>query len=219
MAWTFTLINDEAHIRRDYAQGNLSRDTLAQQPLEQFEIWLQQAIADNEADATAMSLATVNAQGHPSVRIVLLKGHGDKGFVWYTSYASHKGRDLEVNPNAALMFYWRESERQVRVTGTVSRLPRDQSESYFRTRPKESQLSALASQQSQEVADRSVLEARVRDLNVQYSNTDVPMPDNWGGYVLSPTSYEFWQGRVGRLHDRFSYEKEGEVWSIKRLQP
>jgi pyridoxamine 5'-phosphate oxidase len=213
------LINDEAHIRRDYAQGILSRDTLASQPLEQFELWLHQAIVDNEADATAMSLATVNAEGHPSVRIVLLKGHSEAGFVWYTSYASHKGQDLDENPNAALMFYWRESERQVRITGTVSKLPRAQSESYFSTRPKESQLSALASQQSQEVADRSVLEARVQDLSVQYSDTEVPMPDNWGGYVLSPTRYEFWQGRVGRLHDRFSYDKDGEVWTIKRLQP
>jgi len=213
------LINDEAHIRRDYAQGMLSRDTLAREPLEQFEIWLQQAIADNEADATAMSLATVNADNVPSVRIVLLKGHSSNGFVWYTSYASHKGHDLDVNPNAALMFYWRESERQVRITGTVSKLSREQSERYFSTRPKESQLSALASQQSKEVADRSVLEARVQELSVQYSDTDVPMPDNWGGYILLPTRYEFWQGRVGRLHDRFSYVKDGEVWTIKRLQP
>lgn len=213
------MINDEAHIRRDYAQGMLSRDTLAREPLEQFEIWLQQAIADNEADATAMSLATVNADNVPSVRIVLLKGHSSNGFVWYTSYASHKGHDLDVNPNAALMFYWRESERQVRITGTVSKLSREQSERYFSTRPKESQLSALASQQSKEVADRSVLEARVQELSVQYSDTDVPMPDNWGGYILLPTRYEFWQGRVGRLHDRFSYVKDGEVWTIKRLQP
>ncbi len=213
------MINDEAHIRRDYAQGILSRDSLAQQPLEQFEIWLQQAIADNEADATAMSLATVNAQGHPSVRIVLLKGHGERGFVWYTSYASHKGHDLDVNPNAALMFYWRESERQVRITGTVSKLSGEQNESYFRTRPRESQLSALASQQSQEIADRSALEARVEALSAQYNNTDVPVPDNWGGYILSPIRYEFWQGRVGRLHDRFSYEKQDNRWLIKRLQP
>jgi pyridoxamine-phosphate oxidase len=213
------LINDEANIRRDYAQGILSRDTLSEQPLEQFEIWLQQAIADNEADATAMSLATVNADGHPSVRIVLLKGHGERGFVWYTSYASHKGQDLDVNPNAALMFYWRESERQVRITGTVSKLTTDQSERYFRTRPRESQLSALASQQSQEIADRSALEARVEALSAQYNNTDVPVPDNWGGYILSPIRYEFWQGRVGRLHDRFSYEKQDNRWLIKRLQP
>lgn len=213
------MINDEAHIRRDYAQGILSRDTLAPHPLEQFELWLQQAIADNEADATAMSLATANAEGHPSVRIVLLKGHSEAGFVWYTSYASHKGQDLDENPNAALMFYWRESERQVRITGTVRKLSREQSESYFSTRPKESQLSALASRQSQEVADRSVLEARVQALSAQYSDTDVPMPDNWGGYVLSPTRYEFWQGRVGRLHDRFSFDKEGEGWAVKRLQP
>ncbi|MEE4283497.1 MAG: pyridoxamine 5'-phosphate oxidase [Pseudomonadales bacterium] len=213
------MINDEANIRRDYAQGILSRDTLSEQPLEQFEIWLQQAIADNEADATAMSLATVNADGHPSVRIVLLKGHGERGFVWYTSYASHKGQDLDVNPNAALMFYWRESERQVRITGTVSKLTTDQSERYFRTRPRESQLSALASQQSQEIADRSALEARVEALSAQYNNTDVPVPDNWGGYILSPIRYEFWQGRVGRLHDRFSYEKQDNRWLIKRLQP
>ena len=213
------MINDEAHIRRDYARGILSRDTLAQQPLEQFEIWLQQALADNEADATAMSLATVNAHGHPSVRIVLLKGHGERGFVWYTSYASHKGQDLDVNPNAALMFYWRESERQVRITGTVSKLTRQQSEIYFRTRPRESQLSALASQQSQEIADRAELEARVEALSAQYNSTDVPVPDNWGGYILSPVRYEFWQGRVGRLHDRFSYEKQDKHWLIKRLQP
>lgn len=213
------MINDEAHIRRDYAQGMLSRDTLAQEPLEQFEIWLQQAIADNEADATAMSLATVNAANEPTVRIVLLKGHSDKGFVWYTSYASHKGQDLAINPNAALMFYWRESERQVRINGTVSKLSAVQSEAYFRTRPKDSQLSALASQQSQEVHSRAELEARVETLSRQYRNTDVPSPDNWGGYVLQPSRYEFWQGRVGRLHDRFCYQKQGSNWLISRLQP
>ncbi|XOV85043.1 MAG: pyridoxamine 5'-phosphate oxidase [bacterium] len=150
---------------------------------------------------------------------MLLKGHSDKGFVWYTSYASQKGQDLAGNPNAALMFYWRESERQVRISGTVSRLSPAESETYFRTRPRDSQLSALASQQSREVESRAVLEAKVAALSAQYNNSDVPLPENWGGYRLKPTRYEFWQGRVGRLHDRFSYDRHDNNWVIKRLQP
>ena len=213
------MINDEANIRRDYAQGELSRKTLAEDPLVQFDAWFNQAIIDNEADATAMSLATVNRQGQPSVRIVLLKGHDAQGYIWYTSYNSHKGQDLAHNAKSALLFYWRESERQVRISGSVSQLPLAASQAYFQTRPKESQLSALASAQSQVVATRAELEARVEALKAQHIDKDVPLPPQWGGYLLVPESYEFWQGRVGRLHDRFRYMKSADGWQIDRLQP
>ncbi len=213
------MINDEANIRRDYAQGELSRKTLAEDPLVQFDGWLNQAISDNEADATAMSLATVNPEGQPAVRIVLLKGHDARGYIWYTSYNSQKGLDLAHNAKAALLFYWRESERQVRISGSVSQLPLAASQAYFQTRPKESQLSALASAQSQVVASRAELEARVEELKAQYVDSDVPLPPQWGGYLLAPQTYEFWQGRVGRLHDRFRYIKTADGWQIDRLQP
>lgn len=213
------MINDEANIRRDYAQGKLSRATLAADPLVQFDGWLNQAISDNEADATAMSLATVNADGQPSARIVLLKGHDAQGFIWYTSYNSQKGLDLAHNAKAALLFYWRESERQVRISGSVSQLPLAVSQAYFQTRPKESQISALASAQSEVVAKRAELEARVEKLKAQYADGEVPLPPQWGGYVLAPETYEFWQGRVGRLHDRFRYTRTAQDWQIDRLQP
>lgn len=213
------MINDEANIRRDYAQGKLSRATLAADPLVQFDGWLNQAISDNEADATAMSLATVDSDGQPSARIVLLKGHDAQGFIWYTSYNSQKGLDLAHNAKAALLFYWRESERQVRISGSVSQLPLAVSQTYFKTRPKESQISALASAQSEVVANRAELEARVQKLTAQYADGEVPLPAQWGGYVLAPETYEFWQGRVGRLHDRFRFTKTARDWQIDRLQP
>ncbi|MGE0621314.1 MAG: pyridoxamine 5'-phosphate oxidase [Pseudomonadales bacterium] len=205
--------------RREYREGILSRDRLPADPLELFGDWLDQAIASGATDATAMALATATPDGVPSVRIVLLKEHGPDGFVWFTDYGSRKGRDLAANPVASLVFHWREFSHQVRISGAVARLDRARSETYFASRPADSRFSAAASDQSQPVSDRETLEARVAELRRQYPDGQVPMPEDWGGYVLTPQTMEFWQGREGRLHDRFLYTRTAAGWRIDRLQP
>ena len=211
--------DDPRNTRREYSQRALTRADLHADPLLQFRSWLHEAVTAELTDATAMSLATADAQGRPTARIVLLKEYNEQGFVWFTDYRSRKGADLAVNPRASLLFYWRELERQVRIDGTVSRATREESAAYFLSRPEDSRYSAAASQQSASIADRGTLEARVDALRVQYPNGEVPPPESWGGYRLVPETYEFWQGRVGRLHDRFEYALDGERWEITRLQP
>lgn len=205
--------------RREYRDGTLSRDRLPVDPLVLFGDWLDQAVASGATDATAMALATATAQGIPSVRIVLLKEHGPDGFVWFTDYGSRKGRELAANPVASLVFYWREFSHQVRVSGPVEMVARAQSEAYFASRPADSRFSAAASDQSRPVADRQTLEARVAELRRQHPDEQVPVPDDWGGYRLTPETMEFWQGREGRLHDRFLYTRSATGWLIERLQP
>ena len=171
-------------------------------------------------DLNACTLATADREGRPSARVVLLKGLDPRGFTFFTHYNSRKGRELAENPHAALVFYWAELERQVCVSGTVSRLSREESETYFRTRPKGSRLSAWATKQSEPVENRAVLDARWAKAQAQYPGEDVPMPEHWGGYVLSPSSIEFWQGRPSRLHDRFRYLRQpDDSWRIDRLSP
>ncbi len=204
--------------RREYA-GALTRATLPEDPLVLFGAWLEAALEAGAKDATAMALATASRDGVPAVRVVLLKSHGPDGFVWFTDYASQKGRELEANPQASLAFYWRDFDRQVRVTGTVGRVPTEESQCYFDSRPEESRFSAAASAQSQTVADRATLEARVAELRARHPDGNVPMPEHWGGYALTPRAIEFWQGREGRLHDRFRYERTSAGWAIARLQP
>lgn len=215
----YCVSSDPVHQRREYEQSQLRRAQLSEDPLRQFERWLDDAVQANLLDATAMALATADANGRPTNRMVLLKGFSAAGFVWYTDYRSRKGSDLEVNAQGALLFYWRELERQVRIVGTVQKLSRAESEAYFRRRPQESQVAAAASHQSAQVAARDVLEQRVLALSTRYPDGDVPLPTDWGGYRLRPEEYEFWQGRVGRLHDRFSYTRVVERWQIQRLQP
>lgn len=204
-------------IRRQYSVGALHEDALAADPLLQFGNWLEQAIQAQLVDATAMSLATADEQGDPSVRIVLLKHHDANGFVFYTDYRSLKAAQLNSNPRAELLFYWREFERQVRISGVVAKLPRADSEDYFTSRPRESQISALSSQQSAEIGSRAELEAAAQAWRAQAD--PLPTPDDWGGYRLKPQRYEFWQGRDNRLHDRFVYRQAGRDWRITRLQP
>lgn len=205
--------------RREYRDGTLSRDRLPADPFALFGDWLDQAVASGATDATAMALATATPQGIPSVRIVLLKEHGPDGFVWFTDYGSRKGRDLAANPVASLVFYWREFSHQVRVSGPVAPVTRAQSAAYFASRPADSRFSAAASDQSKPVADRKTLEARVAELRRRYADEQVPVPDDWGGYRLTPETMEFWQGREGRLHDRFLYTRTAAGWQIERLQP
>lgn len=196
----------------------LESDALAD-PFEQFNHWFEHALAHDFIEPTAMALATADANGYPSLRMVLLKGHDARGFVFYSNYASHKGEDLAANPNAALLWWWDKLQRQVRVEGSVERLPRSESEAYFHSRPRGAQLSALASPQSRVVADRAFLEKRVTELEVQHANQDIPLPESWGGYRVKPESFEFWQGRRDRLHDRLRYQRDGEHWHMQRLGP
>jgi pyridoxamine 5'-phosphate oxidase len=186
-------------------------------PLVQFESWFREA---REATAVpeVMALATADPTGVPSARMVLLKGFDGRGFVFHTNYGSRKGREVEANPRAALLFYWRELGRQVRVEGTVERTSREDSEAYYRTRPVGARLSAWASPQSRPVADRAELEARVEEARAKFGD-DPPIPAEWGGLRVVPTAYEFWVHDDDRLHDRFRYEREGAGWRIQRLGP
>jgi len=210
---------DPRGTRREYQATSLTRNALPDDPQKLFDGWLNQAVVAGARDATAMALATVAADGIPSVRIVLLKEFGPQGFVWYTDYRSQKGAELDENPVAAAVFYWRDFDHQVRITGPVSKVAAQTSDEYFHSRPVESRFSAAASEQSRPVADRRTLEDRVEALRARFPEDDVPMPASWGGYCLKPTCMEFWQGREGRLHDRFRYQRDGEGWQIDRLQP
>jgi pyridoxamine 5'-phosphate oxidase len=191
----------------------LRRRDLDLDPLAQFAAWFREA---GVPVPEAMALATATPDGRPSARMVLLKGFDERGFVFFTSYASRKGRELDANPHAALLFHWHEPGRQVRIEGAASKVPVEESDAYFRSRPLLSRLSAIASAQSEPVAARAELETRVAALE---GELDPSRPAEWGGYVLEPDAYEFWQHRDDRLHDRFRYEPEGAGWRIERLQP
>lgn len=207
-------------LRREYVAAGLNRADLAADPLEQFNRWMQQALEAHPDDATSMTLATAGADGWPAARIVLLKHFDADGFCWFTDYGSDKGVQLQQNPRAELLFYWRGLERQVRIRGRVERLEDSQGEAYFHERPRGSQLSAAASSQSRPVDSRAVLEQRVAELEQRLAGSEIPRPSTWGGYRLIPQEYEFWQGRENRLHDRFRYCLDDDAhWKIQRLQP
>jgi pyridoxamine 5'-phosphate oxidase len=208
-------------LRREYKRDGISEETVQQNPLDQFTIWFEDALNTDMTDANAMTLATSTSDGKPSSRIVLLKGFDEEGFRFYTNYDSRKGKELSENPHAALCFYWPALERQVRIEGTVSKLSREQSASYFRSRPRDSQIGAWASQQSSRLKNRRELEANFEELKQRFKDQDVPLPDFWGGYTLLPEAIEFWQGRTGRLHDRILYTRSAkdQEWEIQRLNP
>lgn len=214
-----------ANIRRDYNLAGLRRKDLDADPIVQFSRWFEQAVAARSgeaerSDVTAATLATVDAEGRPSARIVLLKGVDERGFVFFTNYDSRKGREIAANPNVALVLYWPDQERQVTIAGTASKVPRAESEAYFNSRPRGSRLAAWASNQSEVIENREVLESRWRQLQARHPGEDVPTPPNWGGFVIAPVRIEFWQGRPSRLHDRFRYAKQpGGKWLIERLSP
>ncbi|WLQ17350.1 pyridoxamine 5'-phosphate oxidase [Hahella aquimaris] len=207
-------------IRREYLYSGLSRKDLADDPIVQFKNWLQMAIdADLNADPTAMSLATVNAQGVPSQRIVLLKNLDASGFVFYTNLGSRKAQNIAENANVSLHFAWLPMERQICVTGVAEKLSIAEATRYFLSRPHESQVAAWASQQSQAIGSRVLLEQAFEQMKNRFKQGEVPLPSFWGGYRVRPVTIEFWQGRANRLHDRFIYKKVGESWEVERLQP
>ncbi len=208
-----------ADIRTEYSKAELDEKQIGNSPLEFFQTWFDQALHAQVAEPTAMTLATVTAEGFADARIVLLKGIEDGGFQFYSNYKSSKGKELEKNPSACLVFFWSELERQVRIRGKVSFLSREKSEQYFHSRPFDSQIGALASSQSESVEDRAALEKVFAELKTKYEGKTVPLPENWGGYILHPSEIEFWQGRRSRLHDRILFRREGDTWSKFRLQP
>jgi len=211
---------DLAALRNEYAAHGLRRSDLDPNPTKQFATWFAAAQGADIRDSNAMSLATATKDGIPSVRVVLLKGFDDRGFVFYTNYSSEKGAQIEANPNASVVFYWMQLERQVRIGGRVERTSREESAAYFHSRPVGSQLGAWVSRQSEVIDGRRILDARLAELSERFEGREIPLPTHWGGYRLKPETFEFWQGRPNRLHDRFRYSKQADgSWQIERLAP
>ena len=208
-----------ADIRRDYGDLILNEDSAAIDPIEQFKLWFEEVLKNEKNDPTAMVLSTVDEDGHPDSRVVLLKGLEEDNFVFYTNYQSTKALQIENNPFAAINFFWPQMARQVRIRGQVKKVSNKQSDAYFASRPIKSQLSALASPQSKPIIDRSVLEKAFDDLMKQQEHQDIIRPTYWGGYMIIPTEIEFWQGRDNRLHDRIHYYRQEGKWLHRRLAP
>ena len=209
-----------AALRAEYAEHGLRREDLDSDPIAQFNRWLHEAVEKQLLEPNAMTFATVDADGQPWTRTLLLKICDARGFIFFTNYAGTKGRQLDANPRGAITFWWNALERQVNITGTVTKTSREESERYFHSRPVTSQLGAWASQQSEVVASREVLEERFRDAAGKYGNSEAPLPPYWGGYLLRPATIEFWQGRRSRLHDRLRYTRQADdSWKIERLSP
>ena len=211
--------DDIAALRRSYTLGGLASSDLDPDPGAQFLRWFEQAKEAQIREPNAMSLSTVDETGQPSVRTVLLKGVEDGRFVFFTNYNSRKATELAANDKAAILFPWIELERQVSVRGTVERIGRAESEAYFHSRPRASQIGAWVSEQSSAIADRNWLENREQNFIQEFTGKEVPLPEFWGGFALSPSTFEFWQGRPSRLHDRFEYLPAGNSWNIRRLSP
>ena len=223
--------NAIADIRKDYKLASLEEADVASNPIDQFTRWWNEAVASQIDEVNAMTLATVNAVGVPAARIVLLKGYNPNGFIFFTNYESDKGKNLAQNPNAAIVFFWKELERQIRIEGTVQKVSAEESDRYFNSRPASSRIGAWASPQSAVIENRLVIEQNVERYSSIFANDSIERPDHWGGYIVKPTSIEFWQGRSSRLHDRIRYKLEmsdynaatdtriDANWKIERLAP
>jgi pyridoxamine 5'-phosphate oxidase len=208
-----------AELRQEYTLAGLAEKDLAKDPFRQFEKWFQEAEASKLVEPNAMVLATAGRDGQPSARTVLLKSVDGRGFVFFSNFVSRKGRELEANPRAALVFPWFAFERQVIVEGIVSKVAPEEAEAYFLSRPRASQLAAWASPQSSIISGRAVLEGSMKALEKKYAGKEVPLPPHWGGWRVSPSSVEFWQGRRSRLHDRLRYRRSKDEWIVERLAP
>ena len=209
-----------ADIRRDYMLESLNEEDLAADPIQQFTFWWEEAVKSEIDDVNAMTLATATKEGLPAARIVLLKGYDEKGFVFFTNYNSDKGKELEANPHAALCFFWKELERQVRIEGVVEKISAEESDAYFQSRPVGSRIGAWASPQSEVISDRKIVENNFLAYEKKFDAEFIPRPPHWGGYIVKPNSIEFWQGRSSRLHDRILYSGSGNGnWKKERLAP
>ncbi len=223
--------NEIADIRKDYKLASLEEADVAANPIDQFTRWWNEAVASQIDEVNAMTLATANAAGVPAARIVLLKGYNPNGFIFFTNYESDKGKNLAQNPHAALVFFWKELERQIRIEGRVEKVSAEESDRYFNSRPASSRIGAWASPQSAVIENRMVIEQNVERYSSIFANDSIERPDHWGGYIVKPTSIEFWQGRSSRLHDRIKYTLENSAnnaatdtrsdasWKIERLAP
>ena len=211
---------DPASLRTDYRRASLDAADVDADPIRQFSSWYDAAAAAGVPEVNAMTLATVDADGRPSARIVLLRGADERGFTFYTNFRSRKGRELDARPDAALLFFWPQLERQVRIEGTVARAELPAADAYFAKRPRASQVGAWASPQSEPIPDRAWLERAYGEHDRRFgAEGGVPRPPHWGGYTLRPRAFEFWQGRASRLHDRIVYRRDGDAWTIGRLAP
>lgn len=210
---------DLADLRREYRNRPLHRADLDESPFVQFDRWFREAMKVEAMDPNAMSIATVDGHGQPSLRTVLLKQYGEDGFVFYTNLGSRKARDLAGNPRVALLFYWHEVHRQVKIQGIASRNSVAEDARYFMRRPRDSQLGAWVSRQSSRISARALLESKFAEMKERFANGEVPLPTFWGGYRVVPDSIEFWQGRENRLHDRFRFDREDGGWHVSRLAP
>jgi len=213
------MTKDLAALRQEYSRHELSRATVAADPFAQFAVWFDEAVAGEIFEPNAMHLGTASLDAIPSGRTVLLKGFDALGFIFFTNYTSRKGRELAANPSCYLHFFWKELERQVMISGTASKTSAEESDEYFASRPYQSQIGALASEQSSAIESREVLEQRFVELKAKYSEGSVPRPEHWGGFRVTPTEFEFWQGRRSRLHDRIRYTRSDDRWNIDRISP
>lgn len=208
-----------ADIRKDYKLQSLDEADVAADPFSQFTAWWDDAMKSEISEVNAMTLATATITGVPSARIVLLKGFDENGFVFFTNYESQKGKEIETNPHAALVFFWKELERQVRIEGVIEKITEADSDAYYRSRPAGSRIGAWASPQSEVILNRDVIENNFATVEKKFSNSNIPRPAYWGGYIVKPSMIEFWQGRSSRLHDRIQYVLHAEGWLIQRLAP
>jgi pyridoxamine 5'-phosphate oxidase len=210
---------DPADLRRDYQHGALDDDAVGDDPFALFSLWFHEAVGSGMVEPNGMTLATADAQGRPSARVVLLKGFDRTGFRWFTNYTSRKAEELMANPHASLLFWFDKLERQVRIEGKAEQIPAEESDDYFARRPRGSRLGAWASPQSKPVTDRAELERYEHEVAERFGEGEIPRPPHWGGFRLVPEAFEFWQGRSARMHDRFRFTRDGDAWTRQRLAP